>query len=1168
MRAFATFSLTITIMMIGAVPDFAAVVASAFDGTPVEVPTGDREVIEPASSALAARVLARSSQPGQPGDSSEKAGIVLLVRSTGEEGVTPTDTDNDYTRIVDALATAAVVGDGTTVELLGTFDWTETYAFDDWAAGGYGPVAPTGLSNITLTAQHLGDAVIIGPGDPADLDVYYEAFLFFYGGTYQGWTVSNLELHGFDWSLGFFYTSSGGSTEDFNGLSVVNNRIVMPRDLNASVQPSEDFQNIGIHFAFGKNQLFQGNELVIPGDSESNTGTGDLAASVAMQSNTSGGDAYDGLVITGNTVRVLSAPAIDPGNDVGAPFIAGIWENSGSNAADITVSDNHFVNEDPANDPADNLQRAFRLHSQDAAASGKTVSYTGNTVLGAHFGLTWLAYSAAINYDDTSVPVELTGNLVVDTTTAIRVRSDDGDARATLRSNRVVDAAVGLEVDQGEADAENNWWGCNEGLDGGGSCPASLLTAGTLDADPWLVLGTLPNPPVVDVSATGHPLATLRVNSDGVDLGAIDLPESEVDFSTDLGTVTPMANTVDGAATADLQSTTPGVARVTAVLDHASASTTVLFTDTGVVTVRSIGETGDTPDAFDNDYTRINDVIQAVGDGVVVKLEGTFDWTESFADLSWSKGSDGVANTDDDYGIVAPPGFDDVTIRAANLGDAVIHGPGDLPGESFEGFLFLYGGTFHGWTMENLHVQGFDWSVAMFCCSGPGGLHQFDDVSVLGNLIEVPVDYSPHVAPDDAYQNVAIHLAFGDQQTISGNEIVFPGTGVSDTSDPNPANHSYAASVGLQSNTSGGAYEGLVISDNLLRVTGAQSADPERIYGIWENGHAHTSNITVEGNTFLNESAGNDPALNRQRAFRVTSHSSDTTTVLYQGNRVEGANIAFHWLDDGYDFEPPATVKAVEVVGNVILGNGTGVFVHSDNGNTNARSHLIFNRIVGNGVGVRSDDAHVVAENNWWGCNEGPNTADCDSTASTWTSGDPVPADLLDADPWLVVQLMLDPAVVDPGASTNVTVDLRHNSDGADTSGLGHLPDGTPTQLSTTVDGTFLSGMPATVGGAAEDVLAVGVTADLAGYTVDATVDNETVSTGLSVSCPFDLLIANQTIGGTETFRAANVITLGPTLSIDGTSVEVIAGQRVAIGSGAVIGGSFRAGTDPGACPP
>ena len=177
-----------------------------------------------------------------------------------------------------------------------------------------------------------------------------------------------------------------------------------------------------------------------------------------------------------------------------------------------------------------------------------------------------------------------------------------------------------------------------------------------------------------------------------------------------------------------------------------------------------------------------------------------------------------------------------------------------------------------------------------------------------------------------------------------------------------------------------------------------------------------------------------------------------------------------------------------------------------------------------------------------------------------------MPADLLDADPWLVAELVLDPSSVEPGESTDVTIDLRESSDGADTSGLGHLPDGTPTLLSTTAEGSFLSGTPATVAGVAEDVLAVDVTADLAGFAVNATVDQETLSAGLAVTCPFDLLIAGETIGGTEVFRAETVITLGPALSVDGTSVEVIAGERVEIGDGTVIGGSFQAGVDPSAC--
>ena len=96
--------------------------------------------------------------------------------------------------------------------------------------------------------------------------------------------------------------------------------------------------------------------------------------------------------------------------------------------------------------------------------------------------------------------------------------------------------------------------------------------------------------------------------------------------------------------------------------------------------------------------------MQMVGDDVTVQLEGTFDWTQSFANIAWSLGSDGIAETDDDYSIAAPPGFEDVTIGAANLGDAVIQGPGDVPTLDWETFLGMWDGTYFGWTVENLDI--------------------------------------------------------------------------------------------------------------------------------------------------------------------------------------------------------------------------------------------------------------------------------------------------------------------------------------------------------------------------------------------------------------------------------------------------------------------------------
>ena len=95
----------------------------------------------------------------------------------------------------------------------------------------------------------------------------------------------------------------------------------------------------------------------------------------------------------------------------------------------------------------------------------------------------------------------------------------------------------------------------------------------------------------------------------------------------------------------------------------------------------------------------------------------------------------------------------------------------------------------------------------------------------------------------------------------------------------------------MQSNTHGGTnYDGLAITGNDIVVL---NAGDENIFGVWENGHAHQSDITVSGNTFTGV-AGNTGT---QTAFRITSHSGASTTVQYDNNEVDVADVAFDWLD-------------------------------------------------------------------------------------------------------------------------------------------------------------------------------------------------------------------------------------------------------------------------------
>lgn len=508
------------------------------------------------------------------------------------------------------------------------------------------------------------------------------------------------------------------------------------------------------------------------------------------------------------------------------------------------------------------------------------------------------------------------------------------------------------------------------------------------------------------------------------------------------------------------------------------------------VFVDSFAITGGTPSAADNDFTRINSVMQvlpALGDGTTIQLAGTFDWTEPNALAAWQAA---------DYAVIPPPGVADVTVRAAALGDAAIEGPGELadPAISYEGFLQLFGGTYQGWTIENLVVRGFDWPIGMYFAAG-GSAADFDGVTVRGNRIEMVVDTpgSSGTGTGEAPQNIGLHYAFGHDQTIQGNEIIIPGTGINTGTE-------VSASVAMQCATGGGStYDGLLITGNTIRVTGAPVAGAERLFGIWENGHSHQSNIEISGNLFVNEDPANDPATNLQRAFWVTSHSSATTTVLYADNLAAGANIAIHWIGDAYQSAPPATVQPVLVISNALLDNGTGVWVHTDDlapdpGGTPtnmSKAFLRFNRIVGNAAGVRSDDAEVTAEDNWWGCNGGAGAAGCDTAVTSGTAG------FLDGEPHLVLSLDVTPVVVPSGGVAAATADLHLNSDGIDTSAEGWIPNGTPVEFAAS-GGVMSPDTSATTAGAAVSSYTAG--AAPGEFSVLATVDSETVETDVLVT--------------------------------------------------------------------
>jgi len=515
------------------------------------------------------------------------------------------------------------------------------------------------------------------------------------------------------------------------------------------------------------------------------------------------------------------------------------------------------------------------------------------------------------------------------------------------------------------------------------------------------------------------------------------------------------------------------------------------------------------PTATDNDYTRINNAVQFIASGGAITLNGTFNWTEANAAASWAKGSDNLTGgvySGDDYSIVPPVNRDNITFTAASLGAAAIQGPGDLAGLNLEGVLQFYStanrpaGANQNWTISNIRFLDFDSSI-FFDSSAAINTAAFSGTKIQNNYIRIPNDLNATVAPADVNQNIGIHFSFGANQLISGNTIETPGDGVSD------GGTNFSSVVGMQSNTSGGAYEGLQITNNTINVLNAQSAFPQTTLGIWENGHAHTSNITVSGNQVLSLAGGNNPSVNLLRGFRITSHSSATTTVTYSNNRVEGANIGFQWLA-GQAFGGNQPVK---LTSNLIRNNATGVLVQSQ-----GLANLKANRIVGNSAaGVQNIDGAADAESNWWGCNYGPGATGPGCAAVT-----NVTLGVVDAEPWLVLRTNASPNPILTGTNATVTSNLRFNSANVDTSALGTVPNGAPAAFSAVLGtvsptgGTTASGVTGTTftaggtaGNGSASTLVDGQTASAPIVIVTAACNNLSVPAGMTSTTPGSIVV-------------------------------------------------------------
>ena len=185
------------------------------------------------------------------------------------------------------------------------------------------------------------------------------------------------------------------------------------------------------------------------------------------------------------------------------------------------------------------------------------------------------------------------------------------------------------------------------------------------------------------------------------------------------------------------------------------------------------------------------------------------------------------------------------------------------------------------------------------------------------------------------------------------------------------------------------------------------------------------TNVQITDNIISNLGVG-------RSAIALLNDTTDTTGALgaienpvVTGNIITGTDAA---TSNGIRLRGLITSASIKC--NDIREVARGFFGEVTNTHSATGTAMHVNNIVGNASGVTwNGPVSLNAENNWWGCNDGPGNPSCDSVTG-----------IVDFDPWLVLGVSAAPNPISPGGTSTVTADMRRNSLGADTSGLGTVP--------------------------------------------------------------------------------------------------------------------------------
>jgi len=209
-------------------------------------------------------------------------------------------------------------------------------------------------------------------------------------------------------------------------------------------------------------------------------------------------------------------------------------------------------------------------------------------------------------YLDNSDSNEITENIITNNHKGIYLYFSP----ATVNFNRITGNNVGGLVNaySNPVNAINNWWGTNTPTVSSSSISDICILGGNVIYNPWIVL-TVNS--VYFRDGIFNVTADLTHNNQGTNLLPLGhIPDGiTVNFITDYGTIGAIANTINGKAISQLNSTTNGIANVTVSLDNQIVSTTIsLYKIFNTVTQKgfaSIQAAIDDPSTSDGDVIEI-----------------------------------------------------------------------------------------------------------------------------------------------------------------------------------------------------------------------------------------------------------------------------------------------------------------------------------------------------------------------------------------------------------------------------------------------------------------------------------------------------------------------------------------------------------------------------------